>query len=259
MAHEQRISQVIFLNQIKPDRACVGGRERKRGGAPQCAQCGVQQPVPIGKWLEKLPWIDGTRFLFEQAEALAPALDVCVSQGWVEQMSPEDASDRFFDTLNLALLALVNNGHLTSSAATRLTRSFDRVAKREGFFSTFAFRGILQEEILDCARHFNIELWNDSARPDITLRPGGEYYAYLHSLSRWVYETKKRITLRDLCQAVDTEYPAFLVPEKRLVFGFCLMREFVSRLNRHNGKSLGITISHQELILNFIRRLASSD
>lgn len=259
MAQERCVSRVVFLSQTARVKECVGGNGRKAGNTPQCAKCGVNKPIPIAKWLEKLSWASGARFLSEQAEALKRALQVCVSQGWVEQTSPKDASNRFFDQLNLAVLSFVENGNLTQSAGDRLLKSFRRVAARKDFFATYAYRGILQNEILDCARCFSIELWRDGARSDITLRPGGEYYAYLHSLSRWVYETKKRITLRDLCQAVDTEYPAFPVPEKRLVFGFCLMREFVSRLNRHNGKSLGITISHQELILNFIRRLASSD
>jgi hypothetical protein len=256
MAQDSGAAVVFFLSnngKARKHSRCVGGQGRKKGGG-SCVKCGVQRPIPLSEWLEKLSWADGTWFLSEQAEKLAPAVKICVNQGWTEHLSSEDAQAWFFDQLDLAAL---NVGHLTQPIVKELQKRFGQVVKREAFFSP-AYRGILQDNILDCARRFSVELWKRGERPDITLRPGGKYYAYLHSLSVWVFEMRQEIKLEDLCEAVDTRYPDFSSQEKRLVFAFCLLREFSRRLNRHSGKLPGIPRLRQELILDFIRRAATS-
>jgi len=251
---------VFFLSnnngKAREHSTCVGGQGRKKGGAFCEKQCAVTKPIPVAEWLQRLSWADGAQFLFEQAEKLAPAVKICVNQGWMEHFSSEDAQARLFDQLDLAILTLVNAGHLSEPVGKGLQRCFKQVVRREAFFSP-AYRGILQDNILDCARRFSVELWKRGERPDITLRPGGKYYAYLHSLCNFLFETKKGVTLADLCEAVDTRYPDFS-QEKRLVFAFCLLREFSRRLNRHSGKLPGIPRLRQELILDFIRRAATS-
>lgn len=254
MTQGSGVSSVVFLNNNSHP-VCVAGQGRKKGGK-QCVRCGVNKPIPLARWLKKLSWADGAQFLFEHAELLGRIVPLCVNQGWVENISPEVEKDWLFDELNLSILTLTNAEYLTVSVGKRLMGRFDRIAKRKGFFS-HAYRGILQEEVLDCARRISIELWRDGARPDITLRPGGEYYTYLHSLCAWTYEMKKSITLADLCKAVDIGCPdEVLLPERRTVFAFCLMREYARRLNRNNSRSSGIPRSRQELILEFIERAA---
>ena len=260
MAQDGGAAVVFFLSnngKAGEHSRCVGGQGRKKGGDTCMGQCGVKKPIPVSERLQKLSWADGAQFLFEQAEKLAPAVKICVNQCWTEHFSSEDAQAWLFDQLDLATLTLANIGHLTQPIVKELQKRFGQVVRREAFFSP-AYRGILQDNILDCARRFSVELWRRGERPDITLRPGGGYYTYLHSLCNFLFETKKGVTLADFCEAVDTEYPDFSSQEKRLVFAFCLMREFARRLNRHNGKSPGISRPRQELILEFIRRAATS-
>lgn len=249
------IGVFLLLNQsrVKEHAVCVGGQGRKKGSNTCLTQCGVQRPIPLSKWLEKLSWTDGTQFLFEQAEALVPAVKICVNQGWAKHISLKVGRDGFFDQLDLAILTLVNTGYLAGLAGEGLRKRFDQVVRRKGFFAP-AYGGILQEEILDCARRLNIEL---GARPDIVRQPGGEYYTYLHSLCNFLFETKLKVTLADLCKAVDTKYPNVSLREKRLVFAFCLTRELARRLNRRNGRLSGIPRPRRELILDFIRRAAA--
>ena len=259
MAQNGDATMVLLLlsDEVKNHPVCIGGQARKKGGDTCMRRCGVTKPIPVAEWLQKLSWADGAQFLFEQAEKLAPAVKICVNQCWTEHFSSEDAQAWLFDQLDLATLTLANVGHLTQPIVKELQKRFGQVVRREAFFSP-AYRGILQDNILDCARRFSVELWRRGERPDITLRPGGGYYTYLHSLCNFLFETKKGVTLADFCEAVDTEYPDFSSQEKRLVFAFCLMREFARRLNRHNGKSPGISRPRQELILEFIRRAATS-
>ena len=257
MAQDSGAAVVFFLSnngKARKHSRCVGGQGRKKGGMLCEKQCGVTKPIPVAEWLQRLSWADGAQFLFEQAEKLAPAVKICVNQGWTEHLSSEDAQAWFFDQLDLAAL---NVGHLTQPIVKELQKRFGQVVRREAFFSP-AYRGILQDNILDCARRFSVELWRRGERPDITLRPGGGYYTYLHSLCNFLFETKRGVTLADLCEAVDTRYPDFSSQEKRLVFAFCLLREFARRLNRHSGKLPGIPRLRQELILDFIRRAATS-
>lgn len=255
----QNGSTVVFLlkdGEVREHPRCIGGQGRKSGGE-SCRDCGVKKPVPVARWLKKLSrWAAGAQFLFEQAEKLTPAVKICVNQGWMGHSS-KDAKDWLFDQLGLAVFTLVHAGHITPSVAAGLQRRFKQVVRRKAFFSP-TYRGILQDNILDCARRLSIELWQDGERPDIMFRPGGEYYAYLHSLCNFLFETKKRVTLADLCEAIDTRYSDFSSQEKRLVFAFCLLREFSRRLNRHSGKSPGVSRPRQELILDFIRRTAIS-
>lgn len=259
MAQNGDATMVLLLlsDEVKNHPVCIGGQARKKGGDTCMRRCGVKRPIPVAEWLQKLSWADGAQFLFEQAEKLAPAVKICVNQCWTEHFSSEDAQAWLFDQLDLATLILVNVGHLTQPIVKELRKRFRQVVRQKAFFSP-AYRGILQDNILDCARRLSIELWQDGERPDITLRPGGEYYAYLHSLCNFLFETKKRVTLEDLCKAVDIGYPDFSPQEKRLVFAFCLIREFARRLNRHNNKSSGVPRPRQELILEFIRRAAIS-
>ncbi|MBP7811803.1 MAG: hypothetical protein KA054_03095 [Candidatus Moranbacteria bacterium] len=252
-------SVVLFFQERvgKENPVCIGGQQRKTGGEYCKKQCGVQRPILGAKWLQKLPWAGGTQFLFEQAEALDHIVQFCRNRCWVRDMSVGEARDWMLDELSLADLTLetfIRPHH--QSVGDGLTRLLKRV-DRKGFF-VYAYRGVLQHEVLDCARRLSIELWQEGKRPDIVRRPGGEYYTYLHSLSAWVFETKKGVTLADLCEAVDTRYPDFSSREKRLVFAFCLIREFSRRLNRRSGKSAGVSRLRQELILEFIRRAATS-
>ncbi len=258
MAQDNGVVVLFLINgTVASSLLCpVGGQKRKKGGG-SCAKCGVKRPVPLSEWLERLSWTDGMQFLFEQAEVLAPAVELCVNQGWAEYISSDIGQDWLFDQLDLAILTWVNAGDLAVLAGKDLRKRFKQVVRRKGFFAP-AYRGIPQEEILDCARRLSVELWRNGARPDIVLRPGGEYYTYLHSLCNFLFETKKKVTLADLCEAVDTKYPNFSPQEKRLVFAFCLMREYARRLNRHDNKLSGISRSRQELILDFIRRTAIS-
>jgi hypothetical protein len=115
------------------------GRDGRKGGG-SCVKCGVQRPIPLSEWLEKLSWADGTWFLSEQAEKLAPAVKICVNQGWTEHLSSEDAQAWFFDQLDLAAL---NVGYLTQPIVKELQKRCGQVVKREAFFSP-AYRGILQ-------------------------------------------------------------------------------------------------------------------
>ena len=260
MAQDSGAAVVFFLSnngKAREHSRCVGGQGRKKGGMLCEKQCSVTKPIPVAEWLQRLSWADGAQFLFEQAEKLVPAVKICVNQGWTEHLSSEDAQARLFDQLDLAILTLVNAGHLRQPVGKGLQRCFKQVVRREAFFSP-AYRGILQDNILDCARQLSVEMWRKGERPDITLRPGGKYYAYLHSLSVWVFEMRQEIKLEDLCEAVDTRYLDFPPQEKRLVFAFCLLREFSRRLNRHSGKLPGIPRLRQELILDFIRRAATS-
>lgn len=251
---------VVFLGKSvygKKNPICIGGQARKKGDNDTCMQqCGVKKPIPLAEYLKKLSWADGARFLSEQAEALGRIVQFCRSQGWTREMSVEEAQDWLSDELSLADLTLetfVRSEY--RSVSESLTKLLKRV-KRKDFFA-YAYRGVLQHEVLDCNRRLSIELWRKGEKPDIVRRPGGEYYSYLHSLSVWVFEMKREIGLEDLCKAVDTEYPDFSSQEKRLVFAFCLMREFARRLNRHNGTLPGVPSSRQELILYFIQRAAA--
>lgn len=259
MAQDSGAAVVFVLSnngKAREHSRCVGGQGRNKGSDTCMSQCGVKKPIQVTEWLQRLSWADGAQFLFEQAEELVSAVKICVNQGWMERLSSEDAQAWFFDQLDLATLILVNAGHLRQPVTKELRKRFGQVVRREAFFSP-AYRGILQDNILDCARQLSVELWRKGERPDITLRPGEKYYAYLHSLCNFLFETKKRVTLADLCKAVDTEYPDFSSQEKRLVFAFCLIREFSRRLNRHNGKLAGVSRLRRELILDFIRRAAA--
>ena len=260
MAQENSASVVVFFQKHtggegkKP--VCIGGQARKKGGVSCEKQCGVKEPIPLTEHLKRLSWVDGVHFLSEQTEALGYIVQFCRSQSWTRDMSVEEAQDWLSDELSLADLTLetfVRSEY--QSVSESLTKLLKRV-KRKDFFA-YAYRGVLQHEVLDCNRRLSIELWRRGERPDITLRPGGGYYTYLHSLCNFLFETKKGVTFADLCKAVDTRYPDFSSQEKRLVFAFCLMREFARRLNRHNGKSAGIPRFRQELILDFIRRAAA--
>lgn len=260
MAQENSASMVVFFQKNtgregkKP--VCIGGQARKKGGDTCMRQCGVKKPIPVLEWLQKLSWVDGTRFLSEQTKALGHIVKFCWDQNWTRDMSVGEARDWLSDELSLADLtfgAFVYSDY--RSVGDSLMKLLKRVERRD--FFAYAYRGVLQHEVLDCARRLSIELWQESKKPDIVRRPGGEYYAYLHSLSVWVFEMKREIGLEDLCKAVDTEYPDFSSQEKRLVFAFCLMREFARRLNRHKGKSAGVSRPRQELILDFIQRAAA--
>mgnify|MGYP000864502635 FL=1 len=261
MTQVSGVSMVVFFGKSvygKKNPICIGGQARKKGDNDTCMQqCGVKKPIPLAEYLKKLSWADGARFLSEQAEALGRIVQFCRSQGWTRDMSVREAQDWLSDELNLAGLTLSvflpSNYQMVGDSLMKLLK---RVERRD--FFVYAYRGVLQHEVLDCNRRLSIELWRKGEKPDIVRRPGGEYYAYLHSLSVWVFEMKREIGLEDLCEAVDTEYPDFSSQEKRLVFAFCLMREFARRLNRHNGKSPGISRPRQELILEFIRRAATS-
>lgn len=250
--------EVVFLGRATTQK-CVGGRGRKEGGAP-CARCGVQRPVPLAKGLEKFSWLVGARFLSEHAELLAPAVQICVHQNWVEPISIQTARGWACDKMSLATSGLVNAGHLTQPVGTQLMQYFARFAGLDACFS-YAYRGLIQDDILDCARRLSIELWRNGERPGIALRPGGEYYAYLHSLSHWVwvYAPKKEITFSDLCEAVYSQYTQFASRDKRLVFAFCLIREYARRLDRSKGKSSGLSSARQDIILRFIQDVATSN
>ena len=261
MAQENSASVVVFFQKHtggegkKP--VCIGGQARKKGGVSCEKQCGVKEPIPLTEHLKRLSWVDGVHFLSEQTEALGYIVQFCRSQSWTRDMSVEEARDWLSDELSLADLTLetfVRSEY--RSVSDSLMRLLKRVERRD--FFAYAYRGVLQHEVLDCARRLNIELWREGEKPDIVRRPGGEYYAYLHSLSVWMFEMKREIGLEDLCEAVDTEYPDFPSQEKRLVFAFCLMREFARRLNQYNGKSPGVSRPRQELILDFIRRASTS-
>lgn len=260
MAQENSASMVVFFWKHTEgegkEPVCIGGQARKKGGDTCMRQCGVKKPIPMSEWLQKLSWVDGTRFLSEQTKALGHIVQFCRDQNWTRDMSVGEARDWLSDELNLAGLTLSvflhSNYQMVGDSLMKLLK---RVERRD--FFAYAYRGILQHEVLDCARRLSIELWRESKKPDIVRRPGGEYYAYLHSLSVWVFETKQEIGLGNLCEAVDTEYPDFPSQEKRLVFAFCLMREFARRLNRHKGKSAGVSRPRQELILDFIQRAAA--
>lgn len=259
MAQDSGAAVVFVLSnngKAREHSRCVGGQGRKKGSDTCTVQCGVKKPIPVLEWLQKLSWIDGTRFLSEQAEALGHIVQFCRDQNWTRDMSVGEARDWLSDELSLADLtfgAFVYSDY--RSVGDSLMKLLKRVERRD--FFTYAYRGVLQHEVLDCARRLSIELWQESKKPDIVRRPGGEYYAYLHSLSVWVFEMKREIGLEDLCKAVDTEYPDFSSQEKRLVFTFCLMREFARRLNRHNGKLPGVSRLRRELILDFIQRAAA--
>ena len=260
MAQENSASMVVFFRKHtggegkKP--VCIGGQARKKGGDTCMRQCGVKKPIPEVEWLQRLSWADGTRFLSEQTEALGHIVQLCRDQNWTRDMSVREAQDWLSDELNLAGLTLSvflpSNYQMVGDSLMKLLK---RVERRD--FFVYAYRGVLQHEVLDCNRRLSIELWRKGEKPDIVRRPGGEYYAYLHSLCNFLFETKRGVALADLCEVVDTRYPDFSSQEKRLVFAFCLIREFSRRLNRHNGKSAGVSRPRQELILDFIQRAAA--
>lgn len=260
MAQDSGAAVVFVLSnngKAREHSGCVGGQGRKKGSDTCTVQCGVKKPIPVLEWLQKLSWIDGTRFLSEQAEALGHIVQFCRDQNWTRDMSVGEARDWLSDELSLADLtfgAFVYSDY--RSVGDSLMKLLKRVERRD--FFAYAYRGVLQHEVLDCARRFSVELWRRGERPDITLRPGGGYYTYFHSLCNFLFETKNEVVLADLCKVVDTEYPDFPSQEKRLVFAFCLMREFARRLNRHSGKSAGVSRLRRELILDFIRRAAIS-
>ncbi len=92
----------------------------------------------------------------------------------------------------------------------------------------------------------------------MVLRPGGQYYAYLHSLCLFLYETKQKVTMEGVCESIDTAYPEFSAQEKRLVFAFLLVREYARRINRSQGDAIGISKRRRALILDFIGRFSSA-
>ncbi len=226
---------------------------RKQGGSV-CAQCGVQKPIPVSKWLRKMNWADGATFLLEQAKSLGCVVEFCVTSGWLRGASVSDAQNWLRTELYPSVLTLVNAEFFIRQVGDGLVEKLKAAARKESFFAP-SYRGIIQYEVLDCARRLSIELCGANGG-DLVLRPGGQYYAYLHSLSSFLYETKRKVTMEGICESIDTAYPEFDAQEKRLVFAFLLVREYARRLNRSRGKGLGISREHLELIRTFVGRCA---
>ncbi len=255
---------IVFVQGKKESKLHTPCEEKTRGlpkgarkqGGNVCAQCGVQKPTPVSKWLRRMNWADGAVFLLEQARSLSHTMEFCVDRGWLRDATVADAKNWFLDELGLSVQALLNAESLTRPVVVSLVAKLKGAARRKDFFGP-AFRGVIQHEVLDCARQLSVELWCEGGRPDLVLRPGGQYYAYLHSLSSFLYETKRKVTIEGLCESIDTAYPEFDAQEKRLVFAFLLVREYARRLNNHGGKSAGIKENRQRLILDFLRRAAA--
>lgn len=227
---------------------------RKQGGRV-CADCSVQKPIPVSRWLKKLNWADGVQYLLEQAQSLGRIVGFCTNQGWLRDASVSDAKEWFSDEMCLSVRSLVDTEHLTRSVGDGLISNLKSVVQSQDFFSP-AYLGIIQHELLDCNRRLSIELCRDGDKPDMALRPGGEYYAFLHSLSSFLYETKQGVAMEEICESIDKAYPEFAANEKRLVFAFLLLREYARRLRAYKGKSAGIKEDRQCLILDFICQAA---
>jgi hypothetical protein len=230
-------------------------RGARRQGSDLCRkECGVNPPIPLAKWLQRMTWVDGATFLREHAESLAGGVDLCVNQGWVEIVDADVAHTWLRDALHALHADLVTLDAPEAILAANLKTQLNRVATARDDFFAYAYRGILQDEVLDCAHRFSIELWREGARPDIVRRPGGAYYAFLHSLSVFFFTTKRTVTLEEVGQQVDLAYCKFDTTEKRLVFAFLLMREYVRRLKQFRGNVVGVFKKRRALILDFIRR-----
>ncbi len=227
---------------------------RKQGGNV-CAQCGVQKPIPVSKWLRRMNWADGAVFLLEHAMSLSHTMEFCVDRGWLRDATVVDAENWFLDELDLSVQALLKTESLTQPAVVSLVAKLKGAARRKDFFGP-AFRGAIQHEVLDCARRLSVELWREGGKPDLVLRPGGQYYAYLHSLCLFLYDIRREVTMEGICESIDTAYPDFNAQVKRLVFAFLLVREYARRLDAHKGKSAGIREDRQRLILEFLYRVA---
>jgi hypothetical protein len=228
---------------------------RKKGGV-RCEDCGVCKPVPLARFLKKLSWRVAADLLLDQAECLGNILSL---EGREETnadvLSISSARNWFLSELSSAGETLVQGGAISQPLLDSLSLECQEVAREDSFFG-LAFRGILQEEVLDCARRLSVELSLEQGERDIVHRPGGKCYAFLHSLSVFLCQTKQKVHLEDLDAQIDITYPAYGLREKRCTFAFALLREYARRMKRSRGGSLGLSGARRKLITHFLGRVA---